>query len=127
MALRFVSIVAGLACLLAVAVAPARAALPQVGGAADLASLAPNSVFDGGVPGDHAGTVVVDAGDVNGDGIDDALVTAPNADPSGRRDAGSAFVVFGAPRSAESLDIFGLGPRVLRVDGSAAGEHFGWS
>src|SRR4051794_27741550 len=93
MALRIASFLAGLACLLAVAIAPARAALPQVGGAADLAALAPNSVFDGTGPGDHAGTVVVDAGDVNGDGLEDSLVTAAFADPAGRRDAGSAFVL----------------------------------
>src|SRR3954451_6161405 len=127
MALRIVSTLAGLACLLAVAAAPARAALPQVSGAADLGAVAPNSVFDGTGSGDHAGTVVVAAGDVNGDGLGDMLVTAPFADPAGRRDAGSAFVVFGVPRTAESVDLFGLGVRGFRIEGAATGDHFGWS
>src|SRR5437764_7990350 len=127
MALRIVTFVAGLACLLAVAAVPARAALPQVGGAADLASPAPNSVFDGTFSGDHAGTFVVDAGDVNGDGLEDTLVTAPFADPAGRRDAGSAFVVFGTAATASALDFRGLGARGFRIDGAALGDHLGWS
>src|SRR5437879_2778424 len=90
--------------LVAGALAPAaHAALPQQGGAVDLATVSPNSVFDGLAAGDRAGTVVADAGDVNGDGLDDALVTAPYGDPLGRRDAGSAFVVFGSPSTGFGL------------------------
>src|SRR3954469_1604969 len=85
-------------CMLAgllAAAAPAQAALPQLSGSIDLASRAPNVVVDGAGTSDGSGQVVADAGDVNGDGVEDAITTAPFADPGGRRDAGSAFVVFG--------------------------------
>src|SRR4051794_9136736 len=118
-----------LACLLAAAAfAPAaHAALPQQGGAVDLASASPNSVLDGPGGGDRAGTVVAAAGDVNGDGLEDTLVTAPYADPLGRRDAGSAFVVFGSPSTDFGLDLGGLGARGFRIEGAASSDHFGWS
>jgi hypothetical protein len=39
---------------------------------------------------------VSDAGDVNGDGIDDFIIGAPDhVDPSGNPDAGRSYVVFG--------------------------------
>jgi hypothetical protein len=36
------------------------------------------------------------AGDISGDGIDDLIVGADNADPRGRHDAGESYVVFGS-------------------------------
>src|SRR5438045_1717477 len=96
---------AGLVCLLAAAAPAARAALPQQGGAVDLASLAPNSVFDGTGAGDRLGTVAEAIGDMNGDGLSDTLVTAPYADPFSRRDAGSAYVVFGSGATLDGVDL----------------------
>ncbi|MFL5884522.1 MAG: putative Ig domain-containing protein [Thermoleophilaceae bacterium] len=127
MALRIAKTVAGIACLLAAAAPAASASLPQQAGAADLASLAPNSVFDGAGSGDRAGTVALDAGDVNGDGLEDTLVTAPYSDPYGRRDAGAAYVVFGSASTSFSFDLAGIGSRGFRIDGAASGDHFGWS
>jgi hypothetical protein len=52
-------------------------------------------VINGAATGDYAGFSLSSAGDVNGDGFDDILVGAERADPGGRIQAGSAYVVFG--------------------------------
>ena len=44
---------------------------------------------------DRAGWSVSDAGDVNSDGIDDLIVSAPGNDGGGH-DAGATYVVFGS-------------------------------
>jgi len=46
-------------------------------------------------PGDSSGYSVAGAGDINGDGIDDFMIGARNADPNGKIGAGQAYVVFG--------------------------------
>jgi len=45
--------------------------------------------------GDFLGRAVASAGDVNGDGIDDVIVSAPRTDTDGLR-SGTAYVVFGS-------------------------------
>ncbi len=52
-------------------------------------------VLNGVATGDFSGRSVSAAGDVNGDGIDDILISAFNADPNGD-DSGASYVVFGA-------------------------------
>ena len=44
---------------------------------------------------DRIGESVSGAGDVNGDGIDDLIIGAANADPNGNSTAGESYVVFG--------------------------------
>jgi FG-GAP repeat/FG-GAP-like repeat len=67
---------------------------------------------------DVAGASVAAAGDVNGDGHADVIVGAPLADPLGRQDAGSAYVIFGpAPRGR--LELGALGRRGFRIDAPA--------
>src|SRR3954468_22029092 len=102
-------------------VAPAQAALPQLSGSIDLASRAPNVVVDGAGTSDGSGQVVADAGDVNGDGVEDAITTAPFADPNGRRDAGTAYVVFGRADGA-SIDLRTAGSG-FRIDGAVTLDH----
>ncbi len=45
--------------------------------------------------GDGSGAQVSSAGDVNGDGFDDILIGAPEADSNGNGNAGETYVVFG--------------------------------
>jgi len=52
-------------------------------------------VINGIDAGDRSGVSVSSAGDVNGDGVDDLIIGAPNADPNGVSDAGESYVVFG--------------------------------
>ena len=56
--------------------------------------------------GDYSGISVSSAGDVNGDGIDDLIIGALNADPDGNTSAGESYVVYGSDtRSAAALDL----------------------
>jgi hypothetical protein len=43
---------------------------------------------------------VSSAGDVNGDGLDDLIVGARKADPSGKSSAGRSYVIFGKQDNA---------------------------
>ena len=45
---------------------------------------------------DFSGLSVSGAGDINGDGVDDLIIAAPNADQNGNFQAGESYVVFGA-------------------------------
>jgi len=70
-----------------------------VGGVLNLSSLnGINGFVLNGIDGnDRSGWSVSSAGDVNGDGLDDLIIGAAQADPNGQPDAGEAYVVFGAP------------------------------
>lgn len=73
---------------------------------------------------DYFGNSVSDAGDVNGDGIEDIIVGAAN---SGRN--GASYVIFGgtAPFSA-NVDLSVLnGANGFKISGAAAGDFFGSS
>lgn len=55
--------------------------------------------LDGVLASDATGRSVACAGDVNGDGVDDVIASAPLADPNGLSLAGSVFVFFGRDTS----------------------------
>ena len=68
-----------------------------------------------GTAGDYAGTAVSNVGDVNNDGVDDLLVSAPYADPNGNN-SGRTYVVFG--RDTASQGTFPLNFQLSSLDGS---------
>lgn len=74
--------------------------------------------------GDHSGSSLSNAGDINGDGVPDLIIGAPGANSN--NNAGESYVVFGnATRSAASLDLGSLngsnGFKILGVAGSLSG------
>ncbi len=61
---------------------------------------------------DYSGDSVSSAGDFNGDGFDDLIIGAVNADPSGKLVAGESYVVFGSSSG------FGASLNLSSLDGS---------
>jgi len=56
---------------------------------------------------DTSGRSVSGAGDINGDGIDDLIIGAPEADPNGISAAGETYIVFGNANRPPQLDLNG--------------------
>jgi hypothetical protein len=86
----------------------------------DLANLTPADGFriNGAAVGDKLGYSVSSAGDFNGDGFDDLIVGAPDADPNGNTDAGSAYVIFGKASGFSDIDVANLSAADgFRIDG----------
>ncbi|MEQ9096239.1 MAG: integrin alpha [Phycisphaerales bacterium] len=85
--------------------------------------------IEGAAAFDTSGRPVAHAGDVNGDGIDDVVVSARGADPGGRRSAGSSYVVFGRdttdpfPAALQLVDLDGV--RGVRIEGVDSGDFAG--
>jgi len=77
---------------------------------------------------DRLGTSVTNAGDINGDGIDDVIIGAPLAWPDGKANAGSSYVIFGKntatvgpfPAVFSLGDISGING--FRLDGEASSD-----
>ncbi|RMG32460.1 MAG: hypothetical protein D6725_17590, partial [Planctomycetota bacterium] len=78
---------------------------------------------------DHAGQSVAAAGDVNGDGFQDVIVGAPDADPGGVTNRGQAFVVFGKAGGFTSDIALGTldGTNGFRIDGAQMGDVTGFA
>ncbi len=97
-----------LAALSCVAMGVGVGAVPQAQAFApvvQLSSLDGSSGFrlDGVTSSDFSGRSVSTAGDVNGDGIDDLLIGAHDADPNGSR-SGSSYVVFGVKEGVKAAE-----------------------
>ncbi|WP_048321007.1 integrin alpha, partial [Crocosphaera watsonii] len=57
---------------------------------------------------DYSGKSVSNAGDVNGDGIDDFIIGAYGAEPNGNRFAGETYVIFGSESFGNTLNLSSL-------------------
>ncbi len=95
------------------------AVLPQQTGRVDLLSQ-PSLRIDGATASDRAGASVAGAGDVNGDGLGDLLIGAPER----AFGAGAAYVVFGR-ESPANVDLGALGRDAFRISGAAADDRAG--
>jgi VCBS repeat-containing protein len=78
---------------------------------------------------DYSGSSVSNAGDINGDGIDDLIIGARYADPNGQDRAGSSYVVFGTKSGfSASLDLDSLnGSNGFVINGINAFDLLGYS
>ncbi|HET6201514.1 MAG TPA: integrin alpha [Planctomycetota bacterium] len=83
----------------------------------------PGVAITGEVPGDLAGWTLGAAGDVNGDGFDDILIGAPNADAN----RGRAYLVYGGPALPPAILLLTLGTAGVTFLGAAAGDEAGFS
>ncbi|MFN6563153.1 MAG: beta strand repeat-containing protein [Nostoc sp. ChiSLP01] len=77
---------------------------------------------------DRSGSSVSNAGDVNGDGFDDLIIGAPDADPNGQS-SGQSYVVFGSSTSfSSSFDLSTLnGTNGFAINGIAVDDRSGSS
>ncbi|BDI18126.1 hypothetical protein ANSO36C_39280 [Nostoc cf. commune SO-36] len=86
-------------------------------------------VISGSDADDSLGSSVSSAGDINGDGFDDLIITASAASPNGQFRAGSSYVLFGrssgfgTPFNLSSLD----GSEGFVINGIAPGDYSGGS
>ena len=70
--------------------------------------------FDGAAPSDYMGSSVAGVGDINGDGINDFVMSAVGADPGGISKAGSVYAYSGAN-----------GSLIWQWDGTQASQYLG--
>ncbi|MBS3745091.1 MAG: FG-GAP repeat protein, partial [Wenzhouxiangellaceae bacterium] len=101
-------------------------ALPQEFRLADMTG-SDGTKLSGESTGDQSGSTLSCAGDVNGDGFDDVVIGAPNADSNGS-DSGSSYLVFGSSRLPATLELADLdGENGFRMDGENSNDHSGYA
>ena len=77
---------------------------------------------------DESGWSVSDAGDVNGDGYDDVIIGARNADVLDRVNAGCTYVLFGRRDGLPNIDLSSLRTsQGFKVMGASANDQSGWA
>src|SRR5262245_26621109 len=96
----------------------------------DLAALGSQGFRIRAVPPFNGGSIdtfsVGRAGDMNGDGLADVVLSEAISDNNGRSASGSAWVVFGG-MSPTDVDVKTLGSRGFRIDGGASDDLAGVS
>ncbi len=91
----------------------------------DLAALGPGLFRVTGEGGGDLAGISVAVGEVTGDSRSEVIIGAPYADNNGRKDSGSAYVVFGIV-SSSGFDLSLIGAYGFRIDGGAAGDASGF-
>ena len=82
-------------------------------------------IITGEDAGDLSGATVANAGDINGDGFTDLMVSAPGGDPGGRSGAGQTFVIFGGISGVSTTAIDFMGTSVNdTLNGTSQNEQF---
>jgi len=86
-------------------------------------------VLNGSATDDNSGKSVSAAGDINGDGIDDIIIGASNADPNQNSKAGSSYVVFGFNDPlTSSISLSSLNTTTgFIINGEGSGDRVGYS
>ncbi|MCT7967866.1 hypothetical protein NG799_16115 [Laspinema sp. D1] len=101
------------------------------GTAVDLSAVAAGTggfIINGIDANDNSGRSVSNAGDVNGDGLDDVIVGAVDADPGGNAEAGESYVVFGkTDGTAVNLSDVAAGTGGFIINGIDANDEAGFS
>jgi hypothetical protein len=67
-------------------------------------------IINGEIQYDRSGASVSNAGDVNGDGLDDLIVGARNAGLNGRKDTGKSYIIFGKTDNT-AINLAAIGTR----------------
>jgi hypothetical protein len=89
----------------------------------DLATLTPAQGFkiSGVSAGDYCGESVSSVGDFNGDGIDDVIVGANLADPSGQSNVGESYLIYGKASGLGDVDLAELtSAQGFKISGAGA-------
>ena len=78
---------------------------------------------------DYSGVSVSTAGDFNGDGLDDIIIGANDADPNDLYSAGESYIIFGSTNfSSPSVDLSSLnGGNGFQINGIDPGDNSGYS
>ena len=104
-----------------------KASLPTI---IDLASLGTAGItIFGADAGDINGRSVSSAGDINGDGFDDLLISAQLADAASnaKSQAGECYVIFGSASLPTTIDLANLGTAGITIRGAEASDTSGRS
>ncbi len=89
----------------------------------DVAAGADGFVINGHLGNDASGLAVANAGDVNGDGYDDVLVSAMNVDNGSTTSVGRGYVVFGRAGTV-AVELSNLGTNGFAINGISNGLNF---
>ncbi|HYD45180.1 MAG TPA: hypothetical protein VEA79_07950, partial [Phenylobacterium sp.] len=103
--------------------------MPVFAASLELALLpAGQGVMIHGAAAGSAAAIVASVGDFNGDGLGDFLIGAPFADPSGKADAGAAWLVFGLANPGAAIDLVDLAAsQAVVIHGASPNGLAGWS